>query len=49
MKWIAYQVSSPAGITLRFTPAGDFQRVCQAWHVASEVKVLIPGVRGAYG
>ncbi|NQT57162.1 MAG: hypothetical protein HQ551_13145 [Desulfobacteraceae bacterium] len=26
-------------------PAGYAQRVCQAWHVASEMKVLTPGVR----
>ena len=26
---------------------GDARRVCQAWHVASEVQVLTPGVRGA--
>ena len=27
----------------------NFRRVCQAWRVASEVKVLAPGVRGAEG
>jgi len=27
--------------------AADLRRVCQAWHVASKVKDLAPGVRGA--
>jgi hypothetical protein len=30
-------------------PAADAGRVCQAWHRASEVKVLAPGIRGAEG
>ncbi len=28
-------------------PVVDFGRVCRAWHIAYEVKVLVPGVRGA--
>ena len=26
-----------------------FRRVCQAWHLTSEVKVLVPGIRRAEG
>jgi len=29
--------------------SGDTRRVCQAWHVASEVQVLTPGIRRAEG
>jgi hypothetical protein len=29
--------------------AADAGRVCRAWHRTSEVKVLVPGVRGAEG
>ncbi len=29
--------------------AGQSQRVCQAWHRTSEVRVLAPGDRGAEG
>jgi hypothetical protein len=29
--------------------AADAERVCQAWHRTDEVKVLVPGVRGAEG
>jgi hypothetical protein len=43
------------GITTRWSGrAGQraplsFSRVCQAWHRTSEVKVLVPGNRGAEG
>jgi hypothetical protein len=30
-------------------PAGQLGRVCRAWHRASQVKVLAPGVRAAEG
>ncbi|MDY6857246.1 MAG: hypothetical protein SWO11_21595 [Thermodesulfobacteriota bacterium] len=29
--------------------AGYLNRVCRAWHRTSEVRVLVPGVRGAEG
>jgi len=29
--------------------AGDFRRVCRAWHRANRVQVPVPGVRGAEG
>jgi hypothetical protein len=35
--------------TWAFARAADAGRVCQAWHVASEVKVLTPGIRRAEG
>ncbi len=29
--------------------AGEFKRVCRAWHESSRVKVLTPGIRRAEG
>jgi len=29
--------------------ASQFSRVCRAWHLTSQMKVLIPGIRRAEG
>ena len=34
---------------LRALLAADARRVCRAWHKTREVKVLLPGFRGAEG
>jgi len=43
-----YEIYGPTR-RIQATPedAPDPQRVCRAWHRTSEVKVLVPGVRGA--
>lgn len=48
------QLSAALRLTLHFSrrrkrASAGFRRVCQAWHRASEVKVLAPGDRGAEG
>jgi|GEM_PF-4513848 len=32
-----------------FAGAAGFKRVCRAWHLTSQMKVLIPGIRRAEG
>ena len=36
-------------VTAGAAPVAELGRVCRAWHIACEVKVLAPGVRGAEG
>jgi len=42
---IAIAISTFSALNRRCSPA----RVCQAWHVASGVRVPVPGFRGAEG
>lgn len=36
-------------IPRRSIAAGELWRVCRAWHLTSEVQVLVPGIRRAEG
>jgi hypothetical protein len=50
----AVEVASNKALVIAHSGLGRFRapqywRVCQAWHLTSRVKVLIPGIRRAEG
>jgi len=47
--WVDKQAPNNSMQRTALRAAADAERVCQAWHRASEVKVLAPGDRGAEG
>jgi hypothetical protein len=44
-----YDMPTNACSRTRQSRAADASRVCRAWHLTSEVKVLVPGIRRAEG
>lgn len=43
------QQPAPAALDNSFAVAAVLGRVCRAWHLTSEVQVLVPGIRRAEG